>query len=240
MESSLQETEQVSGGYFVVLPAARSPYMNAELLPDEILTVSDCINDMAPHTWAIDWSTDSAESRVEHASKFGIEPGRLAELQRWATQALDDGMIGWPGTLLELDDAVRFVQAYVREPRAVVCGIGLSADLRSSFLEEAKPGQNEGATGVYLAIKRGHSPADGGRSLGFDVLGWEFGAFHSYLCNGLENHFQKEFGIIPNSAGRFDTEAEARTCADCANLEETGAEPGLWLPWEVRVYDSDR
>ncbi|MEM7606683.1 MAG: penicillin-binding protein 2, partial [Myxococcota bacterium] len=28
----------------------------AELLPDEILTVSDCINDMAPHTWAIEWS----------------------------------------------------------------------------------------------------------------------------------------------------------------------------------------
>ena len=48
-------SEYVCGGYFIAMPAKRPLRMEGNLLPEMILTASDCIVDLAPSTWSIEW-----------------------------------------------------------------------------------------------------------------------------------------------------------------------------------------
>jgi hypothetical protein len=226
-----------SGGYFLAIPAPRSEFMNAELLPDRILTASDCLVDLAPNTWAIAWTGDTVESRREAAARFGLDAQGLRALMDWSTAALDSGSLGWPNVFFDVETAnqarVRFLPA---SGDIVVFGIALPADLREPFLEATRPGPQEGTPGVVMALAANTTQDERGSVLGFDVLGWDHG-FHSYVCNGLEMEFQRALGLTPNSHGFFATEHEARRCAEHAGLESTGAEPALWLPWRVVRYE---
>jgi hypothetical protein len=226
----------VSGGYFVARPTRRPPHISAELLPERILTASDCIVDLAPNTWASDWTHDPQVDRLAKARRFGLDEEGLEALTRWATSGITGGQVAWPGMLLSLDAALEMKRLFL-SPNAIVFGISLPEDLRARFLEHAGVPPGQGAPGVVQAVEKKLVPAEGGSVRGFDVLGWDAGTFHSYLCNGLESNFKNELSIVPNEHGFFDSESDARRCAERANNDTSGVEPGLWLPWLVRCYD---
>jgi hypothetical protein len=228
----------ISGGYFLAIPAPRSEPMNGALLPDRILTASDCLVDLAPNTWGIAWTRDTIESRREAAAKFGLNEQALRELMDWSTAAIDSGSLGWPNVFLDVATAIHFRTSFLpASTDTVVFGIALPADLRDEFLEGLRPGPQEGTPGVVRALEANVMQDEQGSLLGFDVLGWDHGGFHSYICNGLETEFQQALGLTPNAHGFFATEQEARRCAEHAGLETTGAEPALWLPWRVIRYE---
>ncbi len=231
-------TEYVSGGYFIVLPAKRAPCMNATLLPTSIVTASDCIVDHAPNTWSIAWVGHTEASRLDEAANFAMNADDLAAFTGWCTAALESGDLVWPGVFVDIDVA-RWVRARFlsKAQGLVLIGIALAQDLVETFVEETRVEVGHGEPGVVTAIRRGNSPSPGGAILGFDVLGWDGGGFHSYICNGLEMEFLSTFGIRPNRHGFFDQSEEARRCAEHSNLETTGAEPALWLPWLTLLYD---
>lgn len=236
MEPVFGSHEYVSGGYFIARPGKR-PERKNELLPEWILTASHCLVDLVLDTWAVEWSSDSRESRLEAASRLGLDGAALAELTAWCTRALDTGELGWPGVFFDVEVARRVRARFLPQDDLVVFGIALPRDLTQEFLEELSPKEATGDTGVAAAIRRGAPPNDGGTALGFDILGWDWSYFHSYACNSLESEFASALGITPNRHGFFDRLEDARRCADHCNLETTGAEPVFWLPWLVHVYD---
>lgn len=65
----------------------------------------------------------------------------------------------------------------------------------SDFLDETRPELGQGQAGVLTALQRGVAPGPSGIAIGFDELGWDYGSFHSYVCNGLENEFASVLGI---------------------------------------------
>jgi hypothetical protein len=228
----------VAGGYFVVRPAARSGTMSSDLLPERILTVCDCIADSAPGTWGIAWTVDSADSRRDRAALFGLHGADLDAFISWSTSGCDSGRVGWPGMFLDLDAARELRRTFLPAGvETVVLGLALPAQLRDRFVEATRPAAGMGVPGVVQAVVSGAHPAQGGRPLGFDVLGWDCSGFHSYLCNGLEVEFERALGMRPNARGFFDTELDATRCAEHAGQGTTGAEPALWLPWQILAYD---
>lgn len=230
----------VSGGYFIVKPAPRAPCMDADLLADVIVTATDCIVDLVPESWSIEWSSDTEAARREKGAKFGLEGVELRAFMGWCTSALESGELGWPGVFLDVDVAIRVKREFLsRSTDLVVIGICLPHDLVSGFLDETRPEAGQGEPGVVAALRSARAPFHRGQPLGYDVLGWEFGGcgFHSYICNGLQRDFAKLLGIRPNRWGFFDLLGDARRCADHCNLEATGAEPGIWMPWRVALHD---
>lgn len=229
--------DYVSGGYILCRPAARDERMNASLLPDQIVTVSDCIVEVAPNVWSIAWAQVSEAERARRGGQFGLAGSALSDFITWCTEAFDAGLLGWPHVIFDLDVA-RGLRERLRTgaeaPR--ILGIALPRDLVERFARDAHE-TGSGEPGVLTALRRGTPPPEGGVTLGFDVLGWDWGAFHSYICNGLETEFASALGIRPNANGFFDDLDDARQCADHANLATTGAEPGLWLPWLTVAYD---
>lgn len=238
MKSILDLSDHVSGGYFIARPAKRADWMNPGLLPETILTATDCIVEFAPGPWSISWTKVSPEARQEAGARFGLDRTSLEAFTNWSTEALETGELKWPSVFLDLDVARRVKARFLSNTGGVVVfGIALSRDLVDAFLDETRKESGQGEPGVLSAIRRGEPPAQSGRLLGFDVLGWDCGSFHSYLCNGLENEFASVLGVRPNEHGFFDRLDDASRCADHCNSETTGAEPASWLPWMVLAYD---
>jgi hypothetical protein len=191
-----------------------------------------------PDTWSIAWTNDTPEARQAAVSRFGLKASSLAEFTSWCTQALETGDLAWPGVFLDVDVALRTKARFLSQAEGlVVFGIALPRRLVGSFLDETRPEAGQGEPGVVAAIRRGEPPAPSGTALGFDVLGWDWGGFHSFICNGLEREFAKVLGVAPNQHGFFDGPVDAERCAEHCNLETTGAEPALWLPWLVLLYE---
>jgi hypothetical protein len=67
---------------------------------------------------------------------------------------------------------------------------------------------------------------------GYEILGWDNGGFHSYLCNGFEKNISREyelaineFGVIQNSYTMVKEFAKY--------LADKGGEPLIWLPFSI-------
>lgn len=229
----------VSGGYFIVERARRTSYMNGDLIPESFVTASDCLVRFVPDAWSFEGASDlQLADRQEKAARFGLTVSALESFSAWCASALDRGELGWLHVFLHLDDALRVKRDFFpRVNNLVVIGLALAGDLVSAFLEDLGAEAESVAPGIVAAIRGGKAPSPEGQQLGYDVLGWDLGGFHSYLCNGLETEFAGSLGIRPNACGLFDRLEDARRCADHCNAEATAAEPALWMPWHVAMYD---
>lgn len=231
--------DYISGGYFITKLTKRPEYMSPQLLPDLIVSASDCIVDIFPNFWAISWAGGiTNEERKQQANKFGLPTKSLEELINWTTECLAKDELAYPTMFINFDDAKTFIKNFGTSiPNTVLLGIGLHKSLVSKFLADAKPPAEGIMPAVYYSINKQLKLAQGGRSIGFEVLGYdEYGSNHSWLCNDLQSDANEQFGIRPGKLGLLDTLAEATKVAEHASREEVGAEPGVWLPWLVVQY----
>jgi len=197
-------------------------------LPARIYTASSCLTDVALEYW---WN----EENVARAGDFGVPGNRWPELIAWYTDQFDSG-IGAPGVARTPGVIHEFVERFVTDSDdLVLLGLGLSPDHTSDLIANHRTPPERGEYGVFQELER-HSPLHpGGDVLGFDVLSYEYGLEHSWLCNSLERTAHDDLGITPNRAGLIDTPEQANDVATMAN-ESTAVEPGLWLPWLLVNY----
>jgi hypothetical protein len=107
---------------------------------------------------------------------------------------------------------------------------GLRADALDRFLAEEAP---EPRQGIYRALSNRADPEPGGMILGWEVLCYVYGAFHSWLCNGLERDVAERLGIRPNSVGFIDNAEDALQASEYCSRDELRAATGFWAPWRV-------
>ena len=184
------------------------------------------------------------EQRLKGAAEFGIPPERLDDVMTWATDAFSKEF-GWPDSFYTLPAARDARARFVPETHDVVIfGLGLHETDAGAFIEAAKPPPQkpgcaqQGPTGVFECIRSGERLVEGGDIAGFELLATYFGGLTcSWLCNGLERDCAGKLGVIPNNRGLIASYEDAKLCAEYSSQPEVGAEPGLWQPWLVVVYD---
>jgi len=223
----------VAAGYIVTRRVQRPAYMDASLLPPDLLSASECIGDMFPSFWALSWSSISKEDRITSAAKFGVVAEELPRLIEHVTLALDHSEFGWCHFWLSPYAACATVKEFVPSySDLVLLGLGLPRDFVDGLLNEV---EGKAPSGVCKMLRSGKPLSPGGTSLGWEPLGYECGsAFHSWLCNGLEKKAWKNLGIRPAPNGFLAKEDEARAVARLA--EEWNAEPVPWLPFQIVEY----
>jgi len=233
---SAQLENHVSGGYFLTQAVPTPDYCTRELLPPEIMTCSGCFAPFAPDVWAIQWTKCSQEEREQQAAKFGISLADLPQAIAWVTSRLD-ATIGWPHVFLSLAAAREFYQQFVNEKaRSVLLGIGLPNQSVERFLADGKPAAGDATPGVYHAVNGRHTLEPDGQVVGYEILGYEYGTFHSWLCNQLEKAVHQDLQIRPNPHGFIGSLSEAERTAEYCSRDEVKAEPALWLPWLIVKY----
>jgi len=228
----------VAGGYFLVQPMIRSPWMS-ELLPARISSVSNCICDIGPAAYwgweAGHWHDETAEG-VVWANALGIARAQLPRLREWTIQANRAGDLEFPFVLSSPDVARRLVREFAADPAGLtVLGIAMDPVSAATFIaeEDAERSAPMAPSGLRQILGRAEAPAPGGQILGYEVVG----GGHSWICNGLERDAPERFGIRPNPEGFISTREDAGRIAAWANdWEESRAEPEAWWPWLVSRY----
>jgi hypothetical protein len=233
------DTDLVSGGFYVTHLLQR-PDGLAKLapLPEWLLTLSDCLTELLPNAWALEWSSSSQAEREQAIGELGIASEKLGALMTFATEAFDQGALGWPCVWQSLA-AARAVKASFAEadPTLVILELGVPMDYADKLLVELAPTHGEGKSGFYLRLESRARLDDGGVPVGWEPLGVEAGgSYHSWLCNGLQDHALAQLGIIPGAFGLISTPHEAR---GIVTLIEggLGAEPVPWFPGLLRRFE---
>ncbi|WML48025.1 hypothetical protein RCG23_22470 [Neobacillus sp. PS3-34] len=228
----------ILGGYYIINPVVRPDYMDKQLIPDTVLSVSECICDFHPETTVL-WSGSNEEKR-KYAKHLNISQVTFKEIEKWVEDKLEDGIFGFPQAFTTLEIASEFLSKYLSHlSDAKIIGIGLPEEFVEEFIEyeesQNKPEENQ--YGIEkLLLRRMPIEEKGSKMMGYEVLGFEYGTFHSYLCNGLEKDFNNHFKFTLNQNGFIPSLEEANLYCDYSNDEDIGTEPVLWLPWAIFEY----
>ncbi|MEO0535561.1 MAG: hypothetical protein AAF215_17025 [Cyanobacteria bacterium P01_A01_bin.123] len=236
----------VSAGYLLIRPAPRPQWpdaagsVQAALLPQPMLSASNCLCSQFPGTYAIDWCGDTEAERERAFDAIALDSNSRAMARTWATEQFGQ-VYGWPGVFYDLENAIAAKQKFFpNDSNLRLIALGLPAEFRETFIAAATPAPPPagfapaGKSGYLETLERNHPVLKGGVVLGYELLNIDVGQVGcSWLCNGLERHCAKTLGITPNCHGLIDTLPLAQACLTEITKPAVGAEPGLWLPFAL-------
>lgn len=244
------QDDYVAGGYFISRYFDRTGFWSAELLPARLITVSGCIAPFMPDVWSISWASGNHVEKEHACGAFGLRASQLPKLTQWVNSRVDEKKIGFPNVCMSLEVARELMAMFLpHDPNVVLLGIGLHRKFVDEILNDnasdsdipADDGDDTPRSGVYESLRQAKPLGDGGDVLGFELLGYEHtGAFHSWLCNGLEKKLHRAIRIKPNQHGFIPSAADAEKGARYIRRNDIGAEPATWLPWMVVKYASEQ
>lgn len=242
-EKTCENRQVLSAGFLLVKPVARPSYVSAQLIPNEVISASDCICPQFPGPYAISWCSTPDDERASLLAAVGVPQDLHGRAIDWATTVFGE-TYGWPGVFYTADAAREAKAQFLAAAESVkVIGLGLPEEFAAEFVGAATPPTSppgyapNGESGYRECVRQTNRLPPGGRPLGFEPLNLQLGMLEdSWLCNGLEEHCALTLQIRPSGNGLLASVEEAiRCCAEIAR-EEVGAEPGPWYPFLLVEY----
>ncbi|WP_226671103.1 hypothetical protein [Metabacillus litoralis] len=229
----------ISGGYYIVSPIKRDDYMDKTILPETILSASECLCDFYPEVNIL-WG-GSAKNKKSYAKELKLSKEKFVQMEKWVEENFEQKKNQFPQLFTTVNLAKEFSKMFLSHMNDIrIIGIGLPENLVEEFLEEeetlTKP-DNERYGIETLLLNKTKLETEVTLIKGYEVLGFEFGKFHSYICNSLEKDYKKECSFSLNENGFISTLDMALDCCIYSNDEELGTEPVLWLPWVICEYE---
>jgi hypothetical protein len=228
----------VCGGYYIVSPLNRADYMDKKILPEVILSASECLCDFYPEINIL-WGV-SRRIKQNYARKLGLSKNDFEKMEKWVEEKFEEKTFLFPQLFTTVDLAIEFSKMFLNHLKNLkIIGIGLPVGYVDEFLndEESLTIPANERYGIETLLIN-NTPMDSNiiRMNGYEVLGFENGKFHSYICNSLEKDYRNKFTFFLNEYGFIPTLEMAIECCDYSNDEEVGTEPVLWLPWAIFEY----
>lgn len=229
----------ISAGYFLIMPSSRTEYMNPYLIPKTVLSASNCICKQFPDI-SILWGTSEIR-KEQYRNQFEIPPLNSFQLfEKWIENAFHTGDLLFPQVFSSLYAAQEFLNLFLNHHNDIqIISIGLPEQYVDDFLEDVAlySSKNPKPYGVeQMLLRHLSSELEGANTLGYEVLGFDSGSFHSYLCNGLENDLYQQFNYEPNRHGLIASLEEADRYSDYCNELDEETESVLWFPWAIFKY----
>jgi len=210
-------------GYYIVEPVDRPSCVSLEC--EKLLSISPCFCDMHPDLSGCLWDGHKKEKKA-YQERLSMTSDEFTDMEREVSGLFQERRIDTDCRFTVLSDAVNFYQRYLKG-RINVRIVSISTPRRyvASLLDEALWGQNAAVSSEEIT----------GTLIGGEILGFDYGSFHSYLCNGLEKELQKIFhvsfspktGLIQNDFTELERFAE--------HIQGMG-EPVDWIPVLIREH----
>ncbi len=180
-------------GCYIVEPVVKPSYLTLEC--NKILTISSCICDMEPDLTGCFWQGHLKE-KEEYRKKLNLTQKEFRLLQEYVENLFETHLLDTDGRFVAYSAAVEFYRKFLPESS--------DAKLLQVFLPEQDVHTLE-TLGLGQNVLYPEADIVQGTFLGRDIIGYDCGWFHSYLCNGLEKdiclrHMIKinEFGLLQN------------------------------------------
>jgi hypothetical protein len=249
--SQIDPRDYYCGGYFLIRANTSGYNANRPLLPDTIISLSECICLKLKIGWG--WIPGDKEA----ALAFGIPEDKFDEFKAWSGPAHDVEMGLW-SVFYSPDYARRFIERFLPDAGDLyLIGIGLHKELVGAFwqgqLFDVFWGQSRGVLRDQSSYEKDYHYATerlikrllplerGGKPLGYEVVsGVFYGDFgHSWLCSLIDVDMHELYGIRPNAYGLIDTYPEAKQVYEwIAEDEMQGgrSEPEPYNAWLLVSY----
>jgi hypothetical protein len=205
----------VCGGYFLT---KRGPRERAFRPQGSFVTISPEQVQFFPDTWAISWTQDSDEDRVERAAALDVPASALPDLVPAVTD-LFDKLFFWPNVIRSVAAARQLLQLLPATPGWLLIGFGVAADdVQDFLLRNAPPPQvpgfaPTGAGGVFKVLAERKPLEPGFNERGFDVLCIDYGmVLQSHLDFDLA--LTKAYADPLNAEGLLPDYSAARHAAE--------------------------
>lgn len=220
------------GGYYLIEGTATKKWMRRILFPPLIFTPSSCICDLHPEDICLSWVSGD---KAAYQEKLGLTNEQFKELSHNCDDSFNREKYGWRQMFLDLEEARWYCHQWLnRLPNIKLVAIATTKEHREKFLEEEKhKPNNRGAYGNALALKQMHLIDVRDGLLGYEVLGFEDGSFHSFICYSFENDFSEKLGIQLNENGLPPKFEEAYKAAEYVQGRKVGTGAVLWQPWAI-------
>lgn len=229
----------ISGGYYIVSPSKRADYMDKTILPETILSASACLCDLHPDINIL-WGR-SEKKKQTYSKELNLSTSAFEELEGWVDKKHEDNTFNFPQLFTTVDLAREFKKIFLNHLNDIrIIGIGLQENFVEEFLDEEETLSKavEERYGIETLLMNKTTMGMGVfKKNGYEVLGFDSGQFHSYICNGLEMDYNNNFKFGLNENGFIPNLELAIKCCEYSNDEELGTEPVLWLPWAIFEYE---
>jgi len=217
------------GGYYLVEGSSLQTWMNNSLLPPKLHSASNCISQHHPYHSLFSWVNENEQqSASQYSLRLGLDRRQHKILQAKADKWFDCEQYSWGGVWSDRQTARAFAQDYLGQIKDLrLIAIATTEKYRQKLLQDCDPKMGVDRflhSGQTIEIERGF--------LGYEILGYEFGFFCSFICNHLETDLE-QIGIELNRHGLIEEYEQAIEATNYINLPETGAETLLWVPWAI-------
>ena len=219
----------ISGGFYVTR-LLQKPDGLGDLLPDRLLTLSACLTQFLPDSWAFDWASDSDAERRTALGALGLAVELLPVIADAVNAALSAGDLGWPNVWHSARAAQKLLDKLSLASRdLMVIELAVPEDLVAPLCSAIAPAPGEGDPGLFTRLKHAAPPLEFAVPLGWELLGAERGAsLHSWLCNSIQDDAFGRLGIAPGPFGLLHSDQEARQVLGLI-ATGIGAEPVPWF-----------
>ena len=192
--------------------------------PGKLLTASSCFCRLHPDLSACHWIGWETK-KTPYQQETGLSDEEISAL----SLHLSGMEVDSDSRFEHLQDAQNIRQTHFPHRNDIhLISISLAAPYRDE-LSSHGPGNH--LTGAICT-----QTLDGGQHIGNDILGWDIGSFHTYLCNGFEQDIAENYPLRFNSWGLIDNPyKEVETFAD---LIRNQGEPVLWIPVSIHLHNS--
>ncbi|MDH5507635.1 MAG: hypothetical protein OEZ02_10475 [Anaerolineae bacterium] len=223
------------GGYYLIEGSLvhEKIWMDQKILPPILYTPSNCICELYPNVACLGWVKQDRKTTKKFRNKLSLNKREFAALQNKVDKWFDEGKYGWGSLFLDLDAAKVFAKQYLGGIQNIkLIAIAASNKDRELFLEEEMPG-NLGTAGNYLALERGEVIDIKSGFRGYEILGFEMGSFHSFICYSLEKEFNHVLNLSLNQYGLLNNYDDACRASDYVLSPDSEVYPYLWQPWAI-------
>ncbi|WP_105620039.1 hypothetical protein [Vallitalea okinawensis] len=232
----------ILGGYMLMLASKKKHWTKFGIGSEGIISASNCICDEIIGDWILKWHSNHRELTTEYNDKLlKLSRQKMNELIEETNTLFDINKFGVAHMFTDISLAREIYQKYFRHINGIrLIGIGLKEDEYEIFRDEEEIEKDiHGYYGVNVCFNN-REVMNISNIIGYDVLGYDWGYFHSYLCNGLEEDIYERLGIKPKHNGLYSTYDEVVKIINLIDNEIVEPEPALWQPWIVCEYELDK
>ncbi|MDE5967067.1 MAG: hypothetical protein K2G89_09580 [Lachnospiraceae bacterium] len=209
-------------GYYIVELTTKPEFIALDC--ETLLSISPCICDVHPDLGACFW-VGHEKTSAKYQSRLGLSGPAFLQLEEEVARLFASRRIDVDGRFTDFEAALHFYRSYIGNVKAAkLVQVRMSVEDAKLLTEEDLWGQN-----AQLPKEQ----ALHGTPLGGELVGFDGGSFHSYLCNGLEKTIFQSRSRHINACGVLQyTYSELTAFAD--KIQGQG-EPVNWQP--CLLYD---
>lgn len=207
-------TELFNLGYYICQIEDTPPYLKK--ISNKFISLSGCLCTHEPqislcHGWR------PHGDNIEYMKKHGLTEEQYLNYSNEIQNAFDNKKFFFDGRFTDEKDAKYFYYKYFKSDRYILTSFATEG---AYFEKLVNDGFEQSKQLISLHTKQ---------ILGYDIIGWDIGGFHSFLCNSLHEEFEEitfsKYGLV---------ELDFSIVKKMAESIQGRGEPVEWVP--VIIY----